>query len=316
MTQVKNILVGIDLSQADRLVAADISTSNRHAIEKALWLAEHTGAKLTFLSALELSAHTQHLIQQDPRDFSDVDDTALGVLKEFVAQAEQQGVKADCRLAYGAAWHEIITEVLARPYDIVIIGTRNLSSVKRMLMGSTAMKLLRYCPCPVWVTKAESEAKTKSILIATDLTAVGERAVQIGVDLAKAEEAALHIVHAVEYPLERPLRLSQTPPEEIQQYRKEVRTKAEETLKQQLENDDVASLVKPPQVHLSDYVPESAIIDLIKTHNIDLVVMGTVARVGLTRFLVGNTAERILPELPCSVLAVKPTDFVCPVETE
>ena len=44
--------------------------------------------------------------------------------------------------------------------------------------------------------------------------------------------------------------------------------------------------------------------------------MGTVARGGFQRFLVGNTAERILPELPCSVLAVKPTDFVCPIEPE
>ncbi len=316
MTQVKNILVGIDLSQADRLVATDISEANRHAIDKALWLAEHTGAKLTYFSALDLSAHTQHLIQQDPRNFSDVDDAALAVLREFVEQAKQRGVDADCRLAYGPAWHEIINEVLARTYDIVIVGTRNLSGVKRMLMGSTAMKLLRYCPCPVWVTKPDSETDTKSILVATDLSAVGEHAVEVAVAMAKAEEAELHIVHAVEYPLERPLRLSQALAEDIKQYREQVRAAAENTLHAQLEADHVADLSSPPHIHFSDDVPESAIFDVIQDHKIDLVVMGTVARGGLKRFLIGNTAERILPELPCSVLAVKPTDFVCPISPE
>ena len=172
-------------------------------------------------------------------------------------------------MAYGPAWHEIITEVLTRPYDIVIVGTRNLSSVKRMLMGSTAMKLLRYCPCPVWVTKAESETDTTSILVATDLSPVGEHAVQVAVAMAKAEDAELHIVHAVEYPLERPLRLSQALPEEIERYREEVRATAEKTLNQQLQTDDMASLDHPPQIHFSDNVPEAAIFDVIRQHNID-----------------------------------------------
>jgi universal stress protein E len=29
--------------------------------------------------------------------------------------------------------------------------------------------------------------------------------------------------------------------------------------------------------------------------------------------MIGNTAERILPELTCSLLAIKPLEFVCPV---
>jgi nucleotide-binding universal stress UspA family protein len=43
---------------------------------------------------------------------------------------------------------------------------------------------------------------------------------------------------------------------------------------------------------------------------IDLVVMGTVARAGIAGMLIGNTAERVLRKLPCSVLTVKPDVFV------
>ena len=40
-----------------------------------------------------------------------------------------------------------------------------------------------------------------------------------------------------------------------------------------------------------------------------LIVMGTVARTGITGIFIGNTAERVLSRLPCDVLVVKPGDF-------
>jgi len=44
--------------------------------------------------------------------------------------------------------------------------------------------------------------------------------------------------------------------------------------------------------------------------------MGTMARSGFSRMLIGNTAERLLPQIPCSLLAVKPDDFECLVRLE
>jgi len=59
--------------------------------------------------------------------------------------------------------------------------------------------------------------------------------------------------------------------------------------------------------------PEQVIPELVVAQGIDLVVMGTVARTGIAGLLIGNTAERLLRKLPCSVLAVKPDGFVSPV---
>ena len=50
------------------------------------------------------------------------------------------------------------------------------------------------------------------------------------------------------------------------------------------------------------------------THDIDLVVMGTVARRGLAGLLMGNTAEHMIQELRCSVFALKPAGFRSPIE--
>src|SRR5690606_15053039 len=52
---------------------------------------------------------------------------------------------------------------------------------------------------------------------------------------------------------------------------------------------------------------------LVEQVRADLVVMGTVARTGISGLIIGNTAEAILDQLKCSVLAVKPPGFVSPV---
>ena len=47
-------------------------------------------------------------------------------------------------------------------------------------------------------------------------------------------------------------------------------------------------------------------------HEIDFVVMGTVARTGLAGLLMGNTVERVLGRLHGSIVAVKRPGFVDP----
>jgi nucleotide-binding universal stress UspA family protein len=61
---------------------------------------------------------------------------------------------------------------------------------------------------------------------------------------------------------------------------------------------------------------EDIIPQFVVSEGIDLVVMGTVARTGLAGFVIGNTAERLLQRLVCSVLAVKPDGFVSPVRLD
>jgi nucleotide-binding universal stress UspA family protein len=59
-----------------------------------------------------------------------------------------------------------------------------------------------------------------------------------------------------------------------------------------------------------------AIVKLVKRKEIDLLVMGTVCRTGVAGFFIGNTAEKVLGEVNCSVLTVKPEGFVTPVTLE
>jgi len=67
------------------------------------------------------------------------------------------------------------------------------------------------------------------------------------------------------------------------------------------------------RIHLLKGFAEDVLPALAKRKGIELIVMGTVCRTGIAGFIVGNTAENILQQVDCSVLAVKPDGFVSPV---
>ena len=66
-------------------------------------------------------------------------------------------------------------------------------------------------------------------------------------------------------------------------------------------------------LHLTWGTPWQEVDRLAQHLNIDLIALGTVGRSGLKGVLLGNTAERILSICNCSILAVKPADFVSPI---
>jgi universal stress protein E len=58
---------------------------------------------------------------------------------------------------------------------------------------------------------------------------------------------------------------------------------------------------------------EDVILSLAREKHIELIIMGTVGRVGVPGLFIGNTAEEVLRQVDCSVLTVKPDGFVTPV---
>jgi len=53
---------------------------------------------------------------------------------------------------------------------------------------------------------------------------------------------------------------------------------------------------------------------LLRKQPIDVLVMGTLGRTGISGFIIGNTAENVVQKLECSLLALKPGGFVSPVK--
>jgi nucleotide-binding universal stress UspA family protein len=98
----------------------------------------------------------------------------------------------------------------------------------------------------------------------------------------------------------------------IQRLRRDAKQEYARRLDRTLQPIDLDGLITYRHLPRNDDVPW-AIVKLAKSKKIDLLVMGTVHRSGLAGFFIGNTAEKVLSEVNCSVLTVKPAGFVTPV---
>lgn len=309
MQNIDKVLVGIDAFKGTEISLDGLSEPNRNAVNRATWLAGQTGATVIYVVVVDAAGPTRV-------DFESGETGAQvrELLAELEAFASTEGVKATSRLVYGKAAVELTRLTVEESVDILIVGSRNASRASRLLFGSTAMKLLRYCPCPVWVSKPDTDWSDLEILVASSLKDGSEELLDLGVLAAKLVDAKLRVVHACEHDMERRMAHVGVKDRQLQEFREKECQAAEQMLHEQLSHTDYRTISKGVQIDVCSGDSENAILDRIEDHKIDLLIMGTVGRYGVSGMLVGNTAERLLPQIPCSILAVKPPGFQCPLK--
>lgn len=317
MQRFRNIVVGVDLSRADRLAASELNPPTEEAVTRAIWLASQLSAELTFLASFDVSAHTQELLQDEFQDVSEtVEDVANTVLAGLVERAKQAGVAAKSRLAFGKPSVEIIKQVLREKHDLCIVGTSSHGAASRFLFGSTGTKLLRNCPCPVWISKPDPEINDLNILVPSDFSDVSQLALEIAVNGGQLVDTKIHLLHALDDRIDNRLWLTGLPHDQVAAFHQKKENEAMQSLNDQLAQTDYRTLTYGVKTHVKDGPADMVILDAIDEFEIDLLVMGTVARSGIPGVLIGNTAERLLSQVSCSVLALKPDGWECPVKPD
>lgn len=298
MATFRTILVALDIDDDA------IADSGHAAVEQALALARSNGACITFVHVLDVSDAVRTAMLNDAGSDAGKRYARIArVLHSLAASAD--GVVARTGIFFGSHWRELVREVLRSRHDLVVIGTKRRGIAGRALFGSTGNKLLRTCPCPVWVVKAAAHEARPNILVAHDLTAVGTGALDVAASIAELQGAVVHVLNAIEHP-------------EAEHFLSSVdaRTRAERVseVREMLAVQCRARGLDPlPEISVAEGNAYAAILDYIHAHRIDLLVMGTVARTGVAALLTGNTAENVLPWADCSLIAIKPANFVSPV---
>jgi universal stress protein E len=297
---IRRIVVGVDDSEA-----GDLSAGSQLAVEQAHWVASTIGAHVTLLHS------TRHEEQWEVSEGAFIDRPMPGgrgfrrSLEAALRSLREAGIEAELALSEERAWLAIVARVLRSDEDLVIVGKRSDSAHDGRLLGGVPQKLLRKCPCAVWVVKPDAPARPVSILAATDLSPVGERVVAFAESISSECGAELHIVHALQLPFSVQMEGS----EAQERFLAESRSAAVAAIESQLSD----SCREAAELHIGLTSPSNAILACVDRLKSDLVVMGTISRAGIAGLSVGNTAERMLGHLDCSMLTVKPADFVCPV---
>lgn len=307
MLDFKRILVGIDVEEGS------LPVPTRQAFDHAVRVAAACGAELLLLTVTGANdLDTQSILEAEPQT-PNAHAALQEVQQQLVREASEQGVLAVAQVAHGRSWYEIIRAAMRDRSDLVVVGTRDKGQAERILFGSTCMKLLRKCPCPVWITRPDPDELVQTILAADDFSETGEHVLRLGVGMAQALRGRLLALHAAKIGHEGALLRTGTSEPDVQSRRNQIIKEAEDKLAARLSHLDHRTVPGGTLLRVVAGMPDLVIEESVRKEHISLVVMGTLARTGLPGLLLGNTAERLLPLLTCSVLAIKPAGFVSPV---
>jgi universal stress protein E len=293
----RRIVVGVEMPKSRPWKAENLCHPSRLAVLHAFQAAGSSRLPLTLVTVLSTPSGSwlktpEELERVAASDRAEAESVLKDLCRKYASEASASST--EIKIMCGSAWEELIRSVGNRPDSMLICGTRDEGTVRRVLFGSTGLKLLRLSPGTVWLVKPrEDDNDSTDIIAATDGGNVGADVIVTAVPLAKSLNARLHVVHAVEG--------GTGTPEALQQ--------AEAVVHQQLANTDYRTIPFGVKVHIKSGSPDQCILDAVKEVNADLVVLGTSSRTGVSGLLPGSTVERLLPELPCSVMAIKPEGF-------
>ncbi|MCP1727168.1 universal stress protein E [Natronospira proteinivora] len=288
------------------------------ALDRAVDMARRSGAELSlFVLAWDKSVGRNPFARRETVDRAIADHVAD---RRQWLQKQMEPLKAEGLKVHGEViWadsisREIIKMALALTPDLIV---KDAETGPRKGWAPADWRLLRHCPVPLMLVQSRPSPSIQRVLAALDpMHAWGKPESLDGSILDAAQgmselyQAELHVGHAMEA---LPSLLGQHMAAEVDTV--ESAHKAyRESQRQALDEACSGSGVDTSHVHQREGAPEKVIPVLADDIRADLLVLGTVNRRGLKRAVIGSTAEAILDQVGCDVLAVKPDGFVSDYE--
>ncbi len=297
----QNILVGIDIT-----IEGDLTPGSQVALDQALDMAKTSAVKISVVHVIEGSSQAGEIMSLQPQSLVRRRmEKVEGLYSRLKADLGDLASQVSFSTCFGTHWQKLILKVEEGHHDLVMVGTQGRGIAGRTLFGSVGNRLLRYCRCPVWAVKPQDHTDIRSVLVAHDLTPVGSNCLRIAGNLADNSHAQLKILHVLELPEEKSF-LGTISEQELEKRK----LQAYEQIAEQCKALTIQSLV---EIHIVNGSAHAEIISFLEHNQIDLLCMGTVGRSGLAGIITGNTAENVLPWVRCSLLTIKPDEFVNPV---
>ena len=290
------------------LLYANETSSSGAALRRAEALAARNEALLSVVDVLPGSDGPRLTAGGLPEAQQAVVTARLRELVLLVTRACRRGVAVQVQVVIGRPSVEITRAVLRNGHDLVLL-TAEADEGRRpgQLLGTTALRLLRECPCPVWLIKRDESGPHGRIVAAID---AGEdwsekqqeslRVLELSASVAESDGSELRIVYCLGH---------------------WTSCNSARWLKNALGHhryrlDELLARCDLSRVRHDVHMEGEPAVDIIAAlcEEVDVLVMGTVWRSGPAGVLIGDAAEDSLARVDCSVLAVKPKGFITPVQ--
>lgn len=227
-------------------------------------------------------------------------------------------VRATARVRSGTPVVQIVREALTDRFDVVV--KEAYAKASDLVFGNLDMRLLRYCPIPVWLAHPEARHRCSKVLVALNPDAdakemkLNKRILGYAARVAGRFKCKLFVVAAFQGPTNMFPIADKDSLKRIELQMGSVARQSREVIQKLLSESQVA--IDQEQLIVAEGWPDEVIVNAAESVEPDLLVMGSVARHGISGLLIGNAAERVLREVDCSVLAIKPENFVTPIDPD
>ena len=271
--------------------------------------------------AANLEIHVVRFIEQ-PKHLPKDDTTMATVLEKakedmdpLVANLKYDGyhVTTDV-LPFVRLYEAIIQTAASIKADFVFKPLRKHSAIARTLFTSTDWNLIRLCPLPLLLTSNVPQITGRPVVAAIDVCNSDPGHEELNrIVLSQANvvgrtvQGVVHAVNAFHTPtavwgngVDDPVAIEMCYASQQDHLREAVRLSEEFGIPQE-------------HVTVAEGAAERVVNDLATELSAGLIVLGTVARSGLSGLFIGNTAEAVLEHSNTDVMVVKQVDFKSPI---
>lgn len=282
------------------LICTDGSEYSEGAVREGLLLAKRQQAKVTALTVIDFNAEFDALA---PNLLEKMEEEAADHVRRVKALAEKEGISCKAMVVRSETpYLSIAEEASTRAADLIVMGRRGRTGLKRLLIGSVAKRTIGHAPCNVLVIPRKAVLACRTILVATDGSKFSEAAATEAVAMAKNCGAGLVVVTAVHAESTAPLDIVSSNMQKDMIAGREMAA-AENNVKFVKELAEKANVAVSMLIYAGS--PADVIIHAAEEKKADLIVVGSHGRTGIDRLLLGSVAERVIGTAGCATLIVK-----------
>lgn len=292
------------------IAAIDFTPSCRSALREAVRRAALDGALITAVHVMdEFLVH--ELKKALSTDQATIRADWLERLRQFAANATDGVASVQAEVRIGHPFSALADACREHHADLLVMGAKG-SRNEPHRIGVIAAKCVRKAPVDVLVVREDAPGPFKKMVVCVDFSENSAKAVQCALHLAKQDGAALDCLHVLQSALAMSLDygggFAPSLPTAIDPQAAAHRTTEVSDFVTPLAREATNVEVTPLVVERLNI--REAIVEHVNNSHSDLVVLGTRGKAGLREMLIGTTAEKIVQNAPCSILAVKPDGFI------
>ncbi len=283
------------------LVATDFSAQARHAADRAARVAHENSAPLTLMHVVpsHALAELRHWLGAGHQAEQHLQADAQQQLSQLAGELHAtRHVTVRTVNRSGAAIDEILREADALNAALLVLGARGQGFLRRLVLGSTAERLLRRTQRPLLVVRQTPHERYRRALLALDFSPWSAHAVAVARQVAP--HAHLVLLNAFQVPFEEKLHFAGVDAATIDTYRKQARSQAVQ---------HVHTFAHQAGLKHGDWTPcivegdaSQRIVEQEQEHDCDLVVLGKHGQSATEDLLLGSVTKHVLAEGSADVL--------------